>query len=854
VNGRLHKSLTALLVLLALSLASVSATPANKSALLKFLGPFARQAIDSCATCHVGADAHGAESLKDFPHNPFGRQLRELGRKQSIAERLKSLADQDADGDGHSNLDELLAGAIPGDAKSKPAWNAAEQARMRGEFSAFSKRYPWRPFEPVKRPPVPTAESPAGLMNPIDHFIVARQRQGGLKPHPEAPKDILLRRVYLDLIGLTPTVAEREAFLKDTRSDAYERVVDSLLERPEYGERWARHWMDIWRYSDWAGYKDALRDSQRHIWHWRDWIIESLNQDKPYDQMIREMLAADELYPEDADKLRATGYLARHYFANRQQWMDNLVTHTSQAFLGITLGCAKCHDHMFDDFPMRDYYSMRAIFEPYHVRTDRVPGQLDIMKDGIPRAYDQSVTAKTYLFDRGDERRPLTDQVIPPAPPALLGGRFEVKPVRLPLLAWRPERRPFVIADMIHAAKREVAAADTPLKKKAAELKLAALQAELAAERIEETRGKDSEEWKQAAQETLRLQREAAVAEAQALIEKHERAKARAAADLKAAPNASAKGRASRAIKTATNQIAAAKKKLAAAQKALQAKLSTKYKPRSAKTYPSTSSGRRSAFARWLTANDNPLTARVAVNHIWARHFGQGIVPTVNEFGANGREPTHPALLDWLAAEFMDRDWSMKTMHRLIVTSWTYRRVATSEPHNARIDPDNRLLWRWPSRRMEGEIVRDNLLHVAGTMDRSFGGPDIDHRLAQQSKRRSIYLRHAHEKLVEFVQIFDGPKVSECYLREESVQPHQALALANSPLTFEQSKALCTELCAAAPEDSQFVTRAFHRMLSRDPTPEERGLCERFLRETRVRARERLVMILFNHNDFVTIR
>ena len=217
-----------------------------------------------------------------------------------------------------------------------------------------------------------------------------------------------------DLIGLAPTPNERDAYLNDTFPDAYERMVNRLLERPEYGERWARHWMDIWRYSDWAGYKAALRDSQRHIWHWRDWIVESLNADKPYDQMIREMIAADELHPEDADKLRGTGYLARHYFANRQQWMDNVVTHTSQAFLGITLGCSKCHDHMYDDFPMKDYYAMRAIFESYNVRTDRVAGQLDIMRDGIPRAYDQSVTSKTYMFERGDERRPIRDQAIQP--------------------------------------------------------------------------------------------------------------------------------------------------------------------------------------------------------------------------------------------------------------------------------------------------------------------------------------------------------------------------------------------------------------------------------------------------------
>jgi hypothetical protein len=834
---------------------AVTATPANKTAFAKHLGPFLKTQLNSCITCHVRPEAHGAESLKDFPHNPFGKRLHELGRKKPLSERLKIAGTEDADRDGLTNLEELLAGSLPGDPASAIKLPDQETRKVGADFAKFSERYPWSPFSPVKRPALPATRSTDRRRNGIDNFVIARQEQSRIAARPEAPKDLLLRRVYLDLIGLAPTPTEREAFLNDDSSDAYEKVVTSLLERPEHGERWARHWMDIWRYSDWAGYKAALRDSQRHIWHWRDWIIEALNDDKPYDQMIREMMAADEMYPADADKLRATGYLARHYFANRQQWMDNVVSHTSQAFLGITLGCSKCHDHMFDDFPQEDYYSMRAIFESYNVRTDRVPGQLDIMKGGIPRAYDQSVTAKTYVFERGDERRRITDKVIDPAPPIALGGSFAVQPVNLPRLAQKPERRPFVVADMMAKAERQIAVAKTPLAKKSADLKLAALQAELSAERLEDAGQKDSDGWKKAAEKTLRLQREAAVADAAATVDIHERAKAKAEQDMKAAKSATAKTKASRAMKTATNQIAANRKKLVAAEKAMKAKLSPKYKSRATKTYLATSSGRRSAFANWLSAKQNPLTARVAMNHIWLRHFGQAIVPTANEFGANGREPSHPALLDWLAAEFMNRDWSMKEMHRLIVTSGTYRLAATTDSASRKIDPDNKLLWRWPSRRMEGEIVRDNILHIAGTADRTFGGPDIDNKLAQTSKRRSIYLRHAHEKLVEFVQIFDGPKVSECYMREDSVQPHQALAMANSRLTFDQSKVLSAKLSAASgDDDALFVRKVYEAVLSREPKADERTLCANFLKQTTKNARERLVMILFNHNDFVTIR
>lgn len=831
------------------ALLDVVATPANKAALSKHLGPFLPAALNSCVACHVEADPHGAESLNEFPHNDFGGALHKLGRKIKLADRLDQLAKQDSDGDGSDNLSELLAGSKPGDAKSRPSISADKLKSLQNQFAKFSERYPWRPFETVKRPHVPKINIGK---NAIDRFIVEKQQIHQLTPRSEAPKDLLLRRVYLDLIGLAPTPEERAAFLQDQSARAYEDVVNQLLERPEYGERWARHWMDIWRYSDWAGYKAALRDSQRHIWHWRDWIIESLNDDKPYDQMIREMLAADELYPENTDKLRATGYLARHYYANRQQWMDNVVTHTSQAFLGITLGCSKCHDHMYDDFPQQDYYAMRAIFESYNVRTDRVPGELDIMKNGIPRAYDQSVTSKTYMFERGDERRRITDQVIAPAAPASLDGKLDVKEVSLPRFAYRPERRGFVIADTMAAAATQVSVAKTPLAKKSAELKLAALKAELIAEKIEDSGQKNSDAWKAAAEKTTQLQREAAVAEAKALIDKHERDKQQASTEMKEAKSATAKTKASRRMKTANSQIAANKKKLATAEKALNDKPTSKYKSRAAKAYLTKSSGRRSAFAQWLASRKNPLTARVAMNHIWLRHFGQPIVPTVNEFGANGREPTHPALLDWLAAEFMDRGWSMKEMHRLIVTSATYRQSAATDEHNQKIDPDNKWLWRWPSRRMEGEIVRDNVLHVAGTIDRTFGGPDINNKLAQSSKRRSVYLRHAHEKLVEFVQIFDGPKVSECYMREESVQPHQALALANSPLTFDQAEVLSKELSADFKDDEKFVRNAYLRILSREPKPEEQRLCQEFLKEKD--ARKRLVMILFNHNDFVTIR
>src|SRR5205823_7237697 len=273
-----------------------------------------------------------------------------------------------------------------------------------------------------------------------------------LQPRPEAPKAILLRRVYLDLIGLSPTPEELRAFENDRSPNAYEKVVDRLLASPRYGERWGRHWMDVWRYSDWAGWTDGnqIRDSQPHIWRWRDWIVESINKDKRYDRMILEMLAADELVPGDDDALRATGYLARNYkMLSRETWMQDVVDHTFMGFLGVTIGCARCHDHMFDLIRQKEYYQVRAVFEPHQVRIDRVPGQPDTKKDGLARAYDADLAAKTVMYLRGDERTP-DKETLKPGVPEALGGHFSaIAPVNLPLAAYAPERRDFVVKEVL---------------------------------------------------------------------------------------------------------------------------------------------------------------------------------------------------------------------------------------------------------------------------------------------------------------------------------------------------------------------------------------------------------------------
>ena len=515
----------ATLVTACLSAAAVlpaRARPPHKKALTDYLGPGASKKLNDCRTCHLPAE-DGAEPEEAPPHNPFGKrlkrarsELKNLGKPSGIQARIEAVADEDSDGDGIANLLELVTGHFPGEALDRPA--TAELARGRAvivELRRIASGYAWNPFERVQRPTLPSIRSLGWAKNPIDVFIAAEHEARGLSPRPEASRATLLRRIYLDLIGLPPTTDQLHAFEADECGNAYENVVDQLLASPRYGERWGRHWMDVWRYSDWAGWGQQIRDSQPHIWHWRDWIVESLNRDAPYDRMVVSMLAADEAWPEDESALRATGYLARNFkLLSREKWLQDTVDHTAQAFLGLTLGCARCHDHMYEPVLQKEYYQVRAIFEPHQVRIDRVPGTLDRSKDGLPRAYDAQLDARTLLFVRGDDRHPTGDPLAP-GTPELLGVPFpDPKPVVLPRAAVDPDRRTFVIENQIAASRAEVAKAREALaalereskdveKLESARNELACADAQLAerlaVERAEalKARGlKDSAEWK----------------------------------------------------------------------------------------------------------------------------------------------------------------------------------------------------------------------------------------------------------------------------------------------------------------------------------------------------------------------
>ncbi|MBN8248369.1 MAG: DUF1553 domain-containing protein, partial [Verrucomicrobia bacterium] len=717
-------------------------------------------------------------------------------------------------------------------------------------------------------------------------------RAQGLHPRPEAPRATLVRRLYFDLLGVPPSPDDLQLAHHDTAPGWYERLVDRLLADPRHGERWARHWMDLWRYSDPWGLGDQLRSSQRHLWHWRDWIVESLNADRPYAEMVHRMLAADETHPDDLDALRATGYLARNYFLfNRNQWLDETVEHVAKGFLGLTLNCAKCHDHKYDPFPQTDYYRMRAVFEPYQVRMEMLPGEPDLQRDGVPRAYDRAPDAPTFRFLRGQESAPDRSQVIAPGVPDLLAfAPLEVRPVTLPVTAWQPERRPWVLEAHRRGLRHRHEAAQqrwTELRQRPepadpaaaaiaqAELHVAACDVAVATadQQSLERRG----DWMAAC-----WAESPDVAEAHRMAVLAERRAALAALERRAADAALRGLRAADAGKEALGKerdalqetIAAARRDLdtppaadapvspilGAAWTPTRFLDSTKDDP--ALPFPATSTGRRTALADWITDPRNPLPARVAVNHVWSRHLGAPLVPTVFDFGRKGTPPADPELLDWLASDWVAHGWSLKHLHRRIITSAAYRMSSSLRGAEAELakDPDNRWGWRRVPIRLEAQAIRDALWVHAGGLERTLGGPPVPSGAQETSRRRSLYFHHSDTDRNPFLTTFDDALVKECYRREQSIVPQQALALLNSRLVHEVTPAITGELETRAPagDEVAFVQAAFRILLGFEPDEAEMQASLQAMASTPAGspegARQRLVWALLNHGDFVTLR
>ena len=786
----------------------------------------------------------------------------------------------------------------PAEVQMLREWIASGAAGPAEEKAETDPKDHWA-FRPRVRPAVPVVADAGWVRNPLDAFIAKKREAHGLAPQPEVPRGVLLRRLSFDLLGLPPSAEEISALENDQRPEAYEKLVERLLNDPRHGERWARHWMDVWRYSDGWGFGDQLRNSQKHLWHWRDWVMESLNADTPYDEMVRQMLAADELYPGDPTKLRATGYLARGFFLfNRNQWMEETVEHVGKGFLGLTMNCAKCHDHKYDPIAHADYYRMRAFFEPYHVRTDMVPGETDLARDGIPRAFDGWLDAPTYRFVRGEESKPDKSKVIEPGVPALLAFKEPViQPISLPLEAWQPERMPWVLVAHIALAKSKLAPAEALLTKaneKLAEVKikepdsatsqavagaevkvaslalgvaragLASVEQRAAALRASWANAGNAGNAGEAATAAAKAEREAAAATAHYKVADAELQLLRATADKR--------GALEKEVKEAGEALGKAEKALAesSAEFSPLVPAGAQWSPTrfldSAKDdpvvkFPAQSSGRRRALAEWITDARNPLTARVAANHIWTRHMGTPLVANVFDFGRKNAAPDHSELLDWLASELVESGWSMKHLHRLIVTSATYRMSSSLAGGEASVakDPDNRFWWRRTPIRLESQAIRDSLLALSGSLDSTLGGPSVLPADQAASKRRSLYFFHSNNERNLFLSTFDEAGVKECYLREQSIVPQQALALTNSPLIREFVPKIAALLASA--DDAAFVRQAFVVLLGISASDAEvaasAGALEAWRKlpnSTPENARGNFIKALINHNDFVTLR
>ncbi len=815
------------------------------------------------------------------------------------------------------------------------AWVSQGAKSPLAEKAEADPRRHWAFQKPV-RPEVPKVADPTWVRNPIDAFLALEHGKHGLKVSSSADKPILLRRLYLDLIGLPPTRQELKAFMDDRSPTAYERVVDRLLGSPQYAERWARHWMDVWRYSDWYGRRavpDVL-NSYAMIWRWRDWIVRSIDQDKGYDWMIQQMLAADEISPADDSNLPATGFIVRNFFRwNYNQWKKDLVEHTGKAFLGLTLNCCHCHDHKYDPITQEEYFKFRAFFEPIEIRHDRVPGEPDPgpypkyiygsahgpIKSGMVRIYDETLDAKTYMYSGGDQRNKIPGKPpVDPGAPAILAGEVKIEPLSLPAAAWYPGLKPFVKEEEVRKSEKAIrdAAAElaslqaTQEKRQQAshvmELAVRAAQAKIAAARAEfdclkaridadRTRFGDPFTFrartKAGERETPSKNLEAGAKERQAALAKVRyllAAAEHALAEAESRPRSDPK-RASQ-VQQSSSKVTQARVALIQALTAVK-QPNSDYTPLSS-TFPQKSTGRRTALARWIASKDNPLSARVAVNYLWGWHFGRPIVDTTVDLGRNGKRPSHPDLLDWLAVEFMDHGWQMKHLHRLIVTSNAYQmrsnllsreRQRPEDNPNLGIDPDNRYLWRFNPGRMEAEVVRDSVLHLAGQLDPAKGGPEIPQEQGLASNRRSIYFAHHGEAKMQFLELFDAASACDAYKRTVSVLPQQALAMSNSELTLKLSRGLARQLWQEiaggkeAAQDEAFIRAAFEQVLSRPPSRAEAAASSIFLERQEklfresglkggtptvdlpstdpvVRARENLVHALLNHNDFVTIR
>ena len=647
------------------------------------------------------------------------------------------------------------------------------------EGAKWPERDEYWAFQPPPAPPLPKGKA----AHPIDRFIEAKLALAKVKPQPTADARTLLRRVFFDLVGVPPSLEEAAVFLNDRSPDAYAKLVDRLLVDPRYGERWARHWLDLVRYGESDGYED---DKVRpHAWRYRDYVIRSLNADKPYDRFVQEQIAGDELWPDDPDALIATGFarlgswdgMSKEPEKQHQDFLNDATDAVGAVFLGVTLGCARCHDHKYDIIKQRDYYQMQAFFA------------------GVKR-------------DARDLKGELRE-------PAFVSEAFQKDRAELELL--QRERD-----ELMRGAREEIE------KQKQGE---------------EEAKPKTSDDEIKKKVESRHPGRlsvlDSNIKALGSRVRFHE---------PKAEAVFAGKGQAPRTHLLKGGELSRPGQEVA--PEFIEAMLPVRI------AAPSThqAAGRRTALARWLTSPEHPLTARVLVNRLWQHHFGAGLVATPSDFGRNGKRPTHPELLDWLAREFVKGGYSLKKMHRLMMTSKAYRRSSVSDAGALAKDPENKLLWRMNRRRLEGEAIRDTILSVSGRLNPTMGGPGIYARLPKgvnvefpnndkelswgavtedDNLRRSIYLFQRRSLTFPLMEVFDGaPMNQSCAARPQTTVAPQALALFNGEFAREAAAHFAVRLHKeVGGNTTKQIERAFQLAFTRPPSKFERGTALNFLHE-----------------------
>jgi hypothetical protein len=722
-------------------------------------------------------------------------------------------------------------------------------------------------FVPPRRPPVPAVRRQDWVRNPVDAFVLARLEAAGLSPSAPAGKRELLRRVSFDLTGLPPTPEECAAFLADGRPDAYERAVRRLLASPAYGERWAQHWLDVARFGETNGFE--LDADRPQAWRYRDWVVRALAADMPYDQFLRLQIAGDLMAPADPDARTAVHFLRagpQHVVGGnvdpvelRQEWLNEAVTGVGAGVLGLTVQCARCHDHKFDPISQPEYFQLQSFFAGTLAHE---------FPHGTPeegRRYQEAAAAHQAKIT------PLKGQI------AEIERPYQDR-LRAEKLAHLPQHYRDVLAipsrSRTDAQRRLAAEAEVGLRIEWIEL-VAALSPEDRARRAELRR------------QVHDLERRAP------------------------APPALIPSVGEMATPQPTHVLLRGEvgRRGQMVQPAFPAALG-------AAGRPALEGPRRLALAEWLAAPNHPLTARVLVNRLWQHHFGRGLVATPNDFGQNGRRPTHPELLDWLAVELREPTvslpdapaggpWSLKRLHYLLATSNAYRQASSPDPGRAARDPQNALLWRQNLRRLDAEAVRDSVLAVAGTLNLEGGGPPVRVPLEKevydtifteyepdnlwpvtpdekQHTRRSLYLLRKRNVRLPLLAVFDQPDMmSPCAERGRSVHALQALTLLNSDFMVGQARALAARLFREHPADGTArLNRLWQLALARPPSPREAALARGLLADQAraIRARvaagqpvERLpgaaagkveeqaawvdlCLGVFNLNDFVYVR